>query len=225
MVHYRHTICHIECINYLYICHLHYRRLFLISGIISVVFGLANFWVLPSTPSSTKRFLKADEKKLAIERLKEKTTSEDKLDVESKLSQPKYWAGLRERLLDGKTWLFSILYLSPVMAATSLGYFVPKIVQQLGTYNSIQVSLMSIPPYVFGGVSVFVVTTMSDRLAVRGLFIICCCVLSFIGFVILSFAPSVGARYFGLMVVAGATYPTVPLVSAEAALSISFHHH
>lgn len=204
---------------------LHYRRLFLISGIISVVFGLANFWVLPSTPSSTKRFLKADEKKLAIERLKEKTTSEDKLDVESKLSQPKYWAGLRERLLDGKTWLFSMLYLSPVMAATSLGYFVPKIVQQLGTYNSIQVSLMSIPPYVFGGVSVFVVTTLSDRLAVRGLVIICCCVLSFIGFVILSFAPSVGARYFGLMVVAGATYPTVPLVSAEAALSISFHHH
>ncbi|GAB5592594.1 hypothetical protein Unana1_07494 [Umbelopsis nana] len=193
-----------------------WQWLFLISGIISVLFGMANFWVLPSTPSSAKRFLKGDEKKLAIERLKEKDDDEM---VETKLSHPKYWQSLCERLLDGKTWLFCILYLSPVMAATSLGYFVPKIVQQMGTYNSIQVSLMSIPPYVFGGVSVFVITTFSDRTSVRGWFIIGCCVLSFVGFVILSFAPSVAARYFGLMVVAGATYPTVPLTMAWTANS------
>jgi hypothetical protein len=171
---------------------------------------MANFWVLPSRPASAKRFLKGDEKKLAIERLQYGAAEENS---EVKPSNPEYWEGLRARLMDGKTWLFCILYLSPVMAATSLGYFIPKIVQQMGTYNSIQVSLMSIPPYVFGAVSVYVITSLSDRTAIRGWFIICCCVLSFMGFVILSFAPSVGARYFGLMVVAGATYPTVPLVS------------
>lgn len=178
-----------------------------------MVFGLANFWVLPSRPASTKRFLKGDEKKLAIERLQYKSVEEEEEEV--KLPKSKYWHGLRERLMDGKTWLFCILYLSPVMAATSLGYFIPKIVQQMGTYNSIQVSLMSVPPYVFGALSVYVITSLSDRIAVRSWFIIGCCVISFVGFVILSFAPSVGARYFGLMVVAGATYPTVPLVSNE----------
>ncbi|CAO3672821.1 unnamed protein product [Umbelopsis ramanniana] len=193
-----------------------WQWLFLISGIISVVFGLANFWVLPSRPASTKRFLKGDEKKLAIERLQYKSVEEEE---EVKLPKSKYWHGLRERLMDGKTWLFCILYLSPVMAATSLGYFIPKIVQQMGTYNSIQVSLMSVPPYVFGALSVYVITSLSDRIAVRSWFIIGCCVISFVGFVILSFAPSVGARYFGLMVVAGATYPTVPLTMAWTANS------
>ncbi|KAJ2962747.1 hypothetical protein NQZ79_g2132 [Umbelopsis isabellina] len=193
-----------------------WQWLFLISGIVSIIFGICNFWVLPDKPESTKRFLKGDEKKLAIERLK---TSHEQEKSETKASPPQYWKGLCDRLKDGKTWLFVILYLSPVMAATSLGYFIPKIVQQIGTYNSIQVSLMSIPPYVFGGFSVYVVTTISDRTSVRGWFIISCCILSFAGFAILSFAPSVGARYFGLMVVAGATYPTVPLTMAWTANS------
>jgi cyanate permease len=99
------------------------------------------------------------------------------------------------------------------MAATSLGYFLPKIVQEMGTFTSIQVSLMSIPPYAFGMIMVYIVTRLSDYYQNRGWFIMGASCVSFIGFCVLSFSQPIGARYFGLMILAGGTYPTVPLVS------------
>lgn len=99
------------------------------------------------------------------------------------------------------------------MAVASLAFFVPKIVQQMG-YSSLNVSLLSVPVFVFGTIAVVLISRSSDHFKERGWHIMGCAVTSFIGFVILSFAPSVGARYFGLLVAAAGTYGTVPPVIA-----------
>lgn len=185
-----------------------WQWLFLISAIVSLLFGVATLFYLPSTPERAKKFLTEDERKRVQERLAiGEPQQERKKGFKEGLNQ------LGQELKDFKIWVFSILYFAPVMAATSLGYFVPKIVQQIGEFTSIQVSLMSIPPYVFGGLAVYIVTRCSDYYNTRGWFMVGCCLTSFVGFTILSFSDSIGARYFGLMVVAGGTYPTVPLVS------------
>lgn len=195
------------------------HRLFLISGILSIIFGIATLFVLPSTPDKSKGFLNEEEIKQVKQRLINSDDDNDNgknKDLPMKAILKRDLANLKTQLIDYKVWLFCVLYFTPVMAATSLGYFLPKIVQQIGTqYDSIQVSLLSLPPYVFGGVMVFIMTRLSDRCKNRGWFIIGNCVASFVGFVILSFSTPVGARYFGLMMVAGATYPTVPLVSND----------
>ncbi|KAI9303057.1 major facilitator superfamily domain-containing protein [Cunninghamella echinulata] len=196
-----------------------WQWLFLISGILSIIFGIATLFVLPSTPDKSKGFLNEEEIKQVEQRLIKSDDDNDNgknKDLPMKAILKRDLANLKTQLVDYKVWLFCVLYFTPVMAATSLGYFLPKIVQQIGTqYDSIQVSLLSLPPYVFGGVMVFIMTRLSDRCKNRGWFIIGNCVASFVGFVILSFSTSVGARYFGLMMVAGATYPTVPLVSND----------
>ncbi|KAG1460610.1 hypothetical protein G6F46_004742 [Rhizopus delemar] len=186
-----------------------WQWLFLISAIVSLLFGVATLFYLPSTPERAKKFLTEDERKRVQERLAiGESQQERKKGFKEGLNQ------LGQELKDFKIWVFSILYFAPVMAATSLGYFVPKIVQQIGEFTSIQVSLMSIPPYVFGGLAVYIVTRCSDYYNTRGWFMVGCCLTSFVGFTILSFSDSIGARYFGLMVVAGGTYPTVPLSMA-----------
>ncbi|KAI8372914.1 major facilitator superfamily domain-containing protein [Radiomyces spectabilis] len=190
-----------------------WQWLFLISGIISLIFGVATLWVLPSKPETSKGFLTEEERLLIKERLATVTVEEPNLNTKDK------WREILMQFKDYKVWMFCVLYFTPVMAATSLGYFIPKIVQEIGTYTSIQVSLMSIPPYVFGGVMVYIVTRCSDHYRDRGWFIIGACLTSFTGFAILSFAGPVGARYFGLMIVAGGTYPTVPLSMAWTANS------
>ncbi|CAO3646702.1 unnamed protein product [Cunninghamella blakesleeana] len=193
-----------------------WQWLFLISGLLSLVFGVATIYVFPSKPETSEGFLTEKEIQLVRQRLI--TNQEDdhnngkNKDLQLKAILKRDLKNLKLQLLDYKVWLFCILYFTPVMAATSLGYFLPKIVQQIGTYDSIQVSLLSIPPYVFGGLMVFVITRLSDHFKNRGWFIIGTCLTSFTGFVILTFSHSVGPRYFGLMVVAGGTYPTVPLV-------------
>jgi hypothetical protein len=100
-----------------------------------------------------------------------------------------------------------------VMAVASLAFFVPKIVQQMG-YSSLNVSLLSVPVFVFGTIFVVIISWSSDHFKERGFHIIGCALTSFLGFIILSFAPSVGARYFGLLVAAAGTYSTVPPVMA-----------
>ncbi|ORX52826.1 MFS general substrate transporter [Hesseltinella vesiculosa] len=232
-----------------------FQWLFLIFGILSIIFGLLTPYVLPSTPDHCKRFLTEDERRMAKQRLiqgfpgndshqgtgveedskaggidtdafSRTSSQQEDMPADGKTKKPSVsfkvklrrdLQNLKFQLTDYKVWLFCVLYFTPVMAATSLGYFLPKIVQEIGTYNSIQVSLMSIPPYIFGCVMVLVVTRLSDRCQDRGWFIITMCVVSFTGFVILTFAKPVGARYFGLMIVAGGTYPTVPLSMAWTA--------
>ncbi|KAI9253902.1 major facilitator superfamily domain-containing protein [Phascolomyces articulosus] len=198
-----------------------WQWLFLISGIISVIFGVATIFYLPSKPETSKRFL-TDEQLILIRQRLALTEEEHEEQQQEQQQKKKIFssgdlAQVKIQLMDYKVWLFCVLYFTPVMAATSLGYFIPRIVQELGTYNSIQVSLMSIPPYVFGGLMVYIVTRLSDRWEDRGWFIIGCSSAAFTGFAILSFAKPIAARYFGLMVVAGGTYPTVPLSMAWTA--------
>ena len=170
---------------------------------------------MPSKPETSKRFLTDEQLILIRQRLA--LTEEEHEQQQHQTNKSIFSKGdllqVKTQLLDYKVWLFCVLYFTPVMAATSLGYFIPRIVQELGTYDSIHVSLMSIPPYVFGGIMVYVVTRLSDHLEDRGWFIIGCSAAAFAGFAILSFAQPIAARYFGLMIVAGGTYPTVPLVS------------
>jgi sugar phosphate permease len=185
-----------------------WQYLFIISGVISLIFGLATIFYLPSIPEKSTRFLTENERL----RIKRRLQVDNQKTIEERNMKRTMMQVLGE-LKDFKVWLFCVLYFTPVMAATSLGYFLPKIVLEIGAYTSIQVSLMCIPPYVFGGIMVFIITRCSDYFHSRGWFIIGCSCVSFLGFCILSFAQSIGARYFGLMVLAGGTYPTVPLVS------------
>jgi predicted MFS family arabinose efflux permease len=189
-----------------------WQWLFLISAIISILFGLATILYLPSTPERSTKFLNEDERARVKKRLESSIQQKNKIESTEERNLKRDFKQVFAEFQDFKVWLFCVLYFTPVMAATSLGYFIPKIVQQIGSFTSIQVSLLSIPPFVFGGFLVYVITRLSDHYNNRGWFIIGASCVSFTGFCILSFAQPISARYFGLMVVAGGTYPTVPLV-------------
>lgn len=192
-----------------------WQWLFLISGLISVVFGVITIYYLPSTPEKSTRFLNEDERLRVKNRLEASTQARVILDTADERNMKRNLKQVFGEFKDFKIWLFCVLYFTPVMAATSLGYFIPKIVQQMGTYSSIEVSLLSIPPFVFGGIMVYIITRLSDYYNTRSTFIIGASCVAFTGFCILSFAEPIGARYFGLMVLAGGTYPTVPLVKLK----------
>ncbi|KAI8987481.1 major facilitator superfamily domain-containing protein [Mycotypha africana] len=223
-----------------------WQWLFVIFGILTFIFGLATIWVLPSTPERSTKFLNEHERFAIQKRLKEhdknnmmtsptlstvgtgylRTTtlmntgsSPTQQELATENTQKITAKRVIREFKDAKNWFFVVLYFTPVMAATSLGYFLPKIVEQMGEFDAIHVSLMSIPPYVFGMVMVYIINKLSDRYQTRGWYIMGGCCVSFIGFCILSFAESIGARYFGLMIIAGGTYPTVPLSMAWTANS------
>jgi MFS family permease len=79
-----------------------FQWLFLFSGVITFIFGIATIWYLPDTPYRPHRRFTADELILAQTRLEDE-----------KKPVPWAWKDLFDQVKDYKVWLFTIMYLTP----------------------------------------------------------------------------------------------------------------
>lgn len=118
-----------------------YQIIFLFTGILTVVFSVVVYLVLPDSPT-TARFLTHEEKILAVERLRANNTG-----TETKTWK---WAQARESLLDPKTYAwFSMLFLISIPSG-GISTFGPLIVKSFG-YNQLNTILLQMP---FGAVQI-----------------------------------------------------------------------
>ncbi|KAJ7141322.1 MFS transporter [Mycena epipterygia] len=118
-----------------------YQIIFLFTGLLTVVFSVVVYLVLPDSPT-TARFLTHEEKILAVERLRANNTG-----TETKTWK---WEQVRECLLDPKTYAwFSMLFLISIPSG-GISTFGPLIIQSFG-YNQLNTILLQMP---FGAVQI-----------------------------------------------------------------------
>jgi MFS family permease len=185
-----------------------WKWLFVIFGVFTFLVGVFVLFWLPSSPAESKKWLTADQKKLATERLLLETQNADHWRISDLLRQ----------LTDYKVYLFGILYLCPVMVSTSLQYYLPTILAQLlaraygpSHVNGITVSLLAIPPNFMVIVSAILITYLSDRYKQRAYGIIVFQLFTIIGLIILTFGKALGAQYVGALITGFGIGPLVPL--------------
>ena len=134
-----------------------WKILFLIEGAMTLVWGAASFWLIPSTPQDCK-WLTDAEKATAHARLMKDSTAE----VGSRYNLR---AGLRA-LAEPKMWFFMLLCVSYGVATKSTGTFLPQIVGRLG-YSTVKTYLYLVAPNLVGCVFTLLVTWSSDRFQER----------------------------------------------------------
>lgn len=78
-------------------------------------------------------------------------------------------------------------------------------------YSSYNAQLLTVPVYVVAALSFMIQAQFSDRLFLRGPFIIGNFFIQIVGYIILATAKPVGARYFGVYVVALGLYTPTAL--------------
>ncbi|TFK73730.1 MFS general substrate transporter [Pluteus cervinus] len=180
--------------------------IFLIEGLMTIFFALVGFWKLPDYPSTAK-FLTPGEKAHLIEALKR-----DNEDEPSHFEWKFVWETLRSPL----SWIQTIIYIGMVVPLYSFSLFLPTIITALGFSANIA-QLMTIPPYALGCLVTILVGIASDRVKVRGPFVMICSLLGIIGYVML-YATSPkhhpGVGYAGTMLAAMGVFPTVPIMLA-----------
>ncbi|KAI4520801.1 MFS general substrate transporter [Schizophyllum commune Loenen D] len=115
-----------------------------------------------------------------------------------------------QALCDYKSWVQVFIYMGNAVAATALSLFLPTIMQDLGLANA-DAQLLTIPPFVCGCISTILIGFLSDRLNLRGPFIVCGSVVALVGCIILYTQSAPGPSYFGTFLVAIGAYPTIPL--------------
>ena len=112
-----------------------WRLLFITMGGITVLWGVATFWLLPANPA-TWRILSPKQKYIAIHRVRNNKTG-----IENKKIK---WYQVREALLDPKTW---VLFLYQILIASFTGgltTFASLIVNGLG-YGKLPSVLLGMP--------------------------------------------------------------------------------
>ncbi|CAG7852679.1 Uncharacterized transporter C1683.12 [Serendipita indica DSM 11827] len=138
----------------------HWRILFMIEGLPSVLLAICVFIFLPSIPSQSK-YLTEEERDLELKRLNLDSLNEGNTGVD--------WKGVKRSLTDPKAWITAVLYSCMNLTLGSVSGFLPTIVKSLG-YSNADAQLYTVPPYAVALVFMTSVAAISDRMKVRGLF-------------------------------------------------------
>ncbi|PWN52272.1 MFS general substrate transporter [Violaceomyces palustris] len=112
-----------------------YQIIFLTLGLITALWGIVTIFLLPDSPT-TARFLKGNDKVLAVERVRD-----NQQGIESREFK---WDQVAEMVLDLKSWCWMALAFLISVPSGGLSSFGPLVLQSFG-FDKYQVMLLNMP--------------------------------------------------------------------------------
>ncbi len=200
-----------------------WRALFLVEGFPSVLAAVAAWYYIPDSPAKA-RYLTARERKVAVLRLQSEqhhshshgsasgTTLARRLDLKDVLST----------ILDPKSYLTALMFLSVNVSFSSLPVFLPTIINSM-SFSPLASQALAAPPYLFAFFFVLLIGRYSDRMPdSRSLFLIGVSLLSAFSYAGISIAGylheslgeagSITIRYVGVYGAAMGLFSSVTLI-------------
>ena len=95
-------------------------------------------------------------------------------------------------------YLRSLMYFGCNVCFGSLPLFVPTIISKMGSFTQVQSNGLSVIPYIVCWVAIVACAFISDRLGLRGPFVVGITIIAAIGYILLATQTGVGVRYLSL---------------------------
>lgn len=134
-----------------------WRWIFIVEGIPAIILGVVSIFYLTDRPEQAK-WLTKEEREWLISEL-------DKDHQDKKSGQHN---GLKEVLSNTRVWRLSFIYLTLVTGLYGIGFWMPTIIKSLSSYaTNTQVGLITMIPYIVGGIGMVWWGRRSDRLNER----------------------------------------------------------
>ncbi|KAK4684310.1 MFS transporter, ACS family, pantothenate transporter, partial [Tremellales sp. Uapishka_1] len=182
-----------------------WRILFLIEGCPSILLGICVVLFLPSRPDRSK-YLNEAERELELARLRSQNLDEGDNGID--------WNGVKRAFTDWKSYVVTFIYSCMQLTLSSLSGFFPTIIKSLG-YTNAQAQLYTVPPYAVGFVFMIIVNIFSDRLRLRGPFIVLVFCINILGQALLiGVVDNQHVRYFACFCIVIGGYCTIPLIQS-----------
>ena len=194
--------------------------IFIVEGIITVLFGILTVFFLPDTPSHAK-FLTDEEKRIVVRRMHidaHGTVQEETVDTETFS-----WHWVRLALLNTNTILLSLNFFAIITPIYSFSLFLPTINSGLG-YNRVIAQLFTVPPNMAGFLMVLLGTFVSDRIKARGPVMIVGCSIAIIGYIMLLASTRPLVQWGGTFFVASGVFPSAPAVMGWLSNNLAPHY-
>lgn len=175
--------------------------IFIIEGLVTVLAGLASFWIVQDFPDTAK-FLSEKERAFVVHRLQ----GDDQFSAGGEKLTWKYiFAGL----LDWKTWIGMIVYMGADMPLYAFSLFLPTIINQLG-FKATPANLLTVPIYTWACIVTCVVGFVADRKGNRGYLNLIFFAVGATGYIILIASRNAALSYFATYLAASGIYPLIP---------------
>ncbi|KAK8061806.1 hypothetical protein PG994_008172 [Apiospora phragmitis] len=190
-----------------------WRWIFLIEGVLPVGWSVIILLLLPSTPNSIRRGFSPAEKTLLLERAAlAHNTGNNKVVprlILRVLAEPQFWfiASIQSGLL---------------LCSSSTANFLPAIMAGLG-YEGVQAQLMSAIPYAVSFAAILVLCRLSDLSRLRGIWIIGCCLVTAVGYIVLLTTTKLAGRLIATcLITAGANAPATICFAWMASVNVGY---
>lgn len=225
-----------------------WRWIFILEGIVTVIFAAGAACVLPAD-LQTAKFFTDEERAHALQRIRADTgfttavpdmgpdgsePAKDKDEIKEEVrsigdwdsndaDEPFEWREVLRGLTDVQTWLTGFAYFGFNTVLYSYSLFLPTIIAGLG-YSGEAAQLHTVPPYVPAAVLTVVVAYLSDRLKWRGPCILMCLPLPIAGYILAIRATNDYARYAAVFLMAAGIYPSGPCILSILPNNTSGHY-
>ncbi|KAF8647089.1 hypothetical protein AX16_006923 [Volvariella volvacea WC 439] len=177
-----------------------WQWIFCIEGIVTVLVAFIAFFYMHDYPE-TARFLNDRERVILVNMLKE-----DQQGLATHYEHKFVW----QAMTDYKTYVQVAIYIGLLVPVYAVALFTPTIVRALG-YSAADAQLMSTPLFVAGCIATIAAGIASDRLNLRGPFVVGPALISLIGYIILYTQTRPGVAYAGAILAALGIYPAIPI--------------
>ncbi|KAL8399501.1 hypothetical protein RB594_000038 [Gaeumannomyces avenae] len=195
-----------------------WRWIFIIEGLLTVLVGVACFPLLIDKPSLSSAWLTPDEIRYLELRQIARNPTAIKDDGEAEKHSHFDKKALIAALTDWKMYLLTLGSWSNAVPNYAMKFTMPTIVRSMG-FTSAQAQLMTMPPYIVGAISAFVVSALADRRGWRMPFIVGPQAAVITAFIILftmaaDIKNNVALCYFAVTLANAGMYPIFPGVNA-----------
>jgi len=174
--------------------------IFILEGLVTVVAGLASFWIVQDFPDNAK-FLTKAERAFVIRRLQDD-------DQFSAGGEKLRWKYIMQSLLDWKTWVAMLVYAGADGPLYAFSLFLPSIINELG-FTATPANLLTVPVYTVACIFTCKVGFLAGRTKKRGIFNMIFFVIGAAGYTILIISRNAALSYFAVYLAAVGIYPMI----------------
>lgn len=163
-----------------------WQWIFVLEAIPTILLAFLTWFIMSPSPEEA-RFLTPEERSYAANRVL--------ADTDIRPSPESSWKQTVAALTDVHVYLICLCTFFLHAASSGVIMFMPSLILDMG-FKATTAQLLTTPPYIVAaGVSLFI-PWWSDRLQVRGLFVIFVPVIAFLGFILLALVPWIWRKCF-----------------------------
>jgi sugar phosphate permease len=186
-----------------------WQWIFCLEGLVTLVVAFLSYFFMHDYPS-TATFLTPHEKQILVQILKD-----DTLGLATHYDMKFVW----QALLDYKSYVFALLYISVLVPVYAIALFLPTIINALG-FSAGTAQLLTIPPFAIGCFATITVGYYSDTHRLRGPYVIGSIVVALVGYIVLITQKKAGVSYAGTIIATVGAYPTIAVILAWVGASV-----